>query len=105
MATKKNPYYERARELSNIGKMADNAHSAGKLSNKKHRKAKNKVKELELNLNMKVILTINKSNKDKENFTRELELTMRECEYLKDAARIINQKGGESFLSVHVSEI
>lgn len=53
---------------------------------------------------MKAILTIKKGNKDSKNFTREIELTAQECEYLKDTARIINEKGGEDFLSVYISQ-
>ena len=34
---------------------------------------------------MKVIMTIKKGNKDPENFTRELDMTPQECEYLKEA--------------------
>lgn len=54
---------------------------------------------------MKVIITIKRGNKDHENFTREIEITPQECEYLKDAARIINYKGNENLIGVYVRQI
>ena len=54
---------------------------------------------------MKVIVTIKHGNKDPGNFTRELDMTPEECEYLQEAARIINSKGGEHFLGVFEYQI
>lgn len=54
---------------------------------------------------MKVIITIKKGNKDPENFTREIDMTPQECEYLQKTARIINSKGGEQFLGVYVHAV
>ena len=54
---------------------------------------------------MKVIVTIKQGNKDPENFTRELDMTQQECEYLQKTARIINGKGGEELVSVYVHQI
>lgn len=54
---------------------------------------------------MKVIMTIKKGNKDPENFTRELDMTPQECEYLKEAARIINSNGKQNYIGVFVHQI
>lgn len=54
---------------------------------------------------MKVIMTIKQGNMDKGNFTRELDVTPQECDYLKQAARIINQNGGQEFVGIYVKEI
>lgn len=54
---------------------------------------------------MKVILTIKKGNKDPENFTRELDITPQECDYLKDAARLINYKSKENCIGVFIHQI
>ena len=54
---------------------------------------------------MIVIMTIKRGNKDEKNFTRELEMTPQECEYLQEAARVINGKGDEEFMGVYVHQI
>lgn len=54
---------------------------------------------------MKVIVTIKKGNKDPENFTRELEMTPQECEYLQETARVINHNGEQQYLGVFVHQI
>ena len=52
---------------------------------------------------MEVIVTIKKGNKDPENFTRELEMTPQECEYLQEAARVINHNGEHQYLGIYVN--
>lgn len=54
---------------------------------------------------MQVIVTIKQGNKDPRNFTRELEMTQQECEYIQKTARIINSKGGEQFIGVYVHRL
>lgn len=54
---------------------------------------------------MKVIMTIKRGNKDEKNFTRELDMTPQEYDYIKNAASVINCKGGEDFIGVYVHQI
>ena len=54
---------------------------------------------------MKVILTIKSGNKAEQNFCREIEMTMQECEMLKQTARTINQKAGEECVTAYVHQI
>lgn len=54
---------------------------------------------------MKAILTIKRGNKDAKNFTKELNVTPQEYDYIKEAACIINSKGGEEFISIYLFEI
>lgn len=54
---------------------------------------------------MKVIMTIRQGNMCETNFTRELDVTPQECDYLKETARIINQNGGQEFMNIYVKEV
>ena len=54
---------------------------------------------------MKVIMTIRQGNMDEVNFTRELEITPQEYDYLKQTARTINQNGGQEFMNIYVKEV
>jgi len=53
---------------------------------------------------MKAILTITSGNKDSKNFTRDLEVTPDEYEYLKRCERFINQ-GDNHFIGVHLYQL
>ena len=54
---------------------------------------------------MKVIMTIRQGNMDKGNFTRELDVTPQECDYLKRCALEARNNGGKPYIEVMVSEI
>ena len=54
---------------------------------------------------MKVIMTIRQGNMVEVSFTRELEVTPQECDYLKQTARIINQNGEQEFMNICVKEV
>lgn len=54
---------------------------------------------------MKAILTIKSGNKDNKNFTRIIDMTAEEYDYIKETAIAINSKGGENFIDVFVFQI
>jgi len=54
---------------------------------------------------MRVIVTIKAGNKAAESFCQELEMTLQECEKLKDIARKVNQRAGEECITAYVHQI
>lgn len=50
---------------------------------------------------MKVIMTLKQGNTDEKNFTRELEVTPQEYEYLMETSSCINQNG-EEYMGVYI---
>lgn len=53
---------------------------------------------------MKAILTITSGNKDPKNFTRDIELTQEEFDYLRKCERIINQ-GDNHYMSISLYQL
>jgi hypothetical protein len=60
--------------------------------------------ETKINRIMKAILTIASGNKDPKNFTRDIELTQEEFDYLRKCERIINQ-GDNRFMSISLYQL